>query len=94
MELQASKTKIYIQKALKDSALRDAVDKATQTALQRRAEKVEQNPYWEELRHLGHAAKRQILEHLDQYLQTFEEECRKNGMIVHWARDGDSGDLA
>jgi len=87
MELQASKTKTYIQTALKDSALRDAVDKATQTALQKRAEKVEQNPYWEELRHLGHSAKRQIMEHLDQYLQTFEAECTKNGMIVHWARD-------
>jgi L-lactate dehydrogenase complex protein LldF len=87
MELQASKTKTYIKAALKDNALRDAVDKATQTALQKRAEKVEQNPFWEELRKLGHAAKRQIMEHLDQHLQTFEAECTKNGMIVHWAQD-------
>jgi L-lactate dehydrogenase complex protein LldF len=36
---------------------------------------------------LGHAAKRQIMEHLDQHLQTFEAECTRNGMIVHWARD-------
>lgn len=87
MKLRASETKTYIQAALKDSALRDAVDKATQTALQKRAEKVAHTPCWEELRHLGHAAKRRVMEHLDEYLLAFEEGCRKNGMTVHWARD-------
>jgi L-lactate dehydrogenase complex protein LldF len=87
MKLRASETKNYIQAALKDNALRDAVDKATQTALQKRAEKVAHNPFWDELRHLGHATKRRVMEHLDEYLLTFEAECRKNGMTVHWARD-------
>lgn len=87
MELRASETKRYIKKALKDDAVRDAVDKATQTALAKRAEKVAINPFWEELRKLGHAAKRAVVERLDENLARFETECRNNGMTVHWARD-------
>jgi len=87
MELQASKTKAYIKEALKNDTMRKAVDNATQTALRKRAEKVAQSPAWEDFRKLAHAAKRQIMEHLDEHLQTFESECRQNGIIVHWARD-------
>lgn len=87
MELQASQTKAYIKAALKDERLRQAVDKATQTALTKRADKVAQTPYWEKLRQRAHALKRQVLEHLDDYLLRFEENCHKNGVTVHWARD-------
>jgi len=87
MELSASKTKVYIKEALKDDNLRHAVDKATQTALKKRADKVAQIPYWEELRHKAHAVKRQVIEHLDEYLLTFEKSCRENGVTVHWAAD-------
>jgi len=87
MELVASKTKAYIKEALQDENLRHAVDKATQTALKKRADKVEQIPYWEELRHKAHAVKKEVIEHLDTYLIQFEEQCQKNGIIVHWAAD-------
>jgi L-lactate dehydrogenase complex protein LldF len=87
MELQASKTKQYIEEALKDAGLRRAVDSATRTALQKRAEKVEHTPCWEELRHLAHLAKRKVIEHLDEHLISFESACRQNGIVVHWARD-------
>ena len=87
MELVASKTKEYIKEALKDDNLRHAVDKATQTALKKRADKVEQIPFWEELRHKGHAVKKQVIENLDEYLIQFEQQCRENGAIVHWASD-------
>ncbi len=87
MELSALKTKVYIKEALKDERLRDAVDKATQTAIKKRADKVQQIPYWEELRHKAHAVKRQVMENLDTYLETFEQRCQDNGVVVHWAED-------
>ena len=65
MNLEASRTKSYIKDALKDEPLRAAVDKATQTALKKRAAKVKDIPYWEELRHKAHVVKRDVMEHLD-----------------------------
>lgn len=87
MQLHAHKTKSYIKSALRDKELRRAVDKATATALQKRADKVEHMPYWEELRHKAHAIKREVIDHLDTYLETFEAQATKNGMHVHWAVD-------
>lgn len=87
MELTPLKTKEYIKKALKDDRLRAAVDKATQTALKKRQDKVDQIPYWEDLRYKAHSIKRDVIEHLDKYLTEFEENCEKNGIHVHWAAD-------
>ncbi|MBN1464637.1 iron-sulfur cluster-binding protein [candidate division KSB1 bacterium] len=87
MNLKASETKAYIKAALKDKTLRQAVDKATQTALQKRAVQVEAEPAWEELRHKAHAIKCEVLEHLDAYLELFEKQAIANGMQVHWASD-------
>lgn len=87
MELRASETKKYIKAALKDERLRQAVDKATQTALAKRAEKAAATPDWEALRGRAHAVKRQVMEHLDDYLVQFEKNCQHNGITVHWARD-------
>jgi L-lactate dehydrogenase complex protein LldF len=87
MELRASKIKDYIRSALKDKRLQDAVMRATETALHKRAERVADIPEWESLRQLAHSAKRRVIEHLDEYLVTFESACRSNGITVHWARD-------
>ena len=87
MKLKPSQTKSYIKSALKDDALRGAVDKATQTAIKKRADKVEDIPYWEELRFKAHAIKRDVIEHLDRYLIKFEEQAQANGIQVHWAKD-------
>lgn len=87
MNLKASQTKFYIKQALKNDALRAAVDKATQTAMAKRAAIIETIPYWEELRHRAHAIKRDVIEHLDSYLQQFEQQAQANGLQVHWAMD-------
>ena len=44
-------------------------------------------PEWEELRSLASAIKEHTLTHLDDYLDEFEANARKNGIQVHWARD-------
>ena len=50
MELTPSKTKKYIRKALENEGLKNAVYKATQTAVNSSRKVVAENPYWEELR--------------------------------------------
>ena len=44
---------------------------------------------WEELRSLGSQIKTHMLSNLDDYLVQFEENATKNGIVVHWASDGD-----
>ncbi len=85
MNLSPTKTKTYVKEALLDSRLRASVDKATQTSLAKRNDKKEQIPYWEELRYKAHSIKRDVMEHLDTYLETFEKKCISNGIHVHWA---------
>jgi L-lactate dehydrogenase complex protein LldF len=89
MELTPTKIKKYIHTALQDDHLKAAVDKATQTALDKRQDKVDQIPYWEDLRLKAHAIKREMLENLDRYLEEFEANCIKNGIKIHWAATGD-----
>ncbi len=89
MDLSPIKTKSYLHEALKDTRLREAVDKATQTALIKRQAKVDHIPFWEDMRWSAHAAKKKTLENLDHYLETFEKNCQANGIIVHWARDAE-----
>jgi L-lactate dehydrogenase complex protein LldF len=43
---------------------------------------------WEELRALGSQIKANALSNLDDYLVQFEENATKNGIVVHWAKDG------
>ncbi len=45
-------------------------------------------PEWETLRTLASEIKQQVLSDLDQYLISFEKNAQKNGVHVHWARDG------
>ena len=44
---------------------------------------------WEELRGLGSQIKANVLSNLDDYLVQFEKNATKNGLVVHWAKDGD-----
>jgi L-lactate dehydrogenase complex protein LldF len=44
---------------------------------------------WEELRERASSIKEHALSHLDEYLEQFEAQAVRNGMHVHWARDGD-----
>jgi L-lactate dehydrogenase complex protein LldF len=89
MNLTPLKIKKYIKHYLRDANLKAAVDKATQHAIVNRKDKVDQIPYWEELRYKLHAIKQHTMENLDDYLVKFENNCKKNGIVVHWAADGE-----
>ena len=45
-------------------------------------------PEWEELRELASKIKEHTLTHLDSYLEQFEAAAQRNGVDVHWAKDG------
>ncbi len=45
-------------------------------------------PEWDELRELASAIKEHTLTHLADHLEEFERNATKNGIRVHWARDG------
>lgn len=47
-----------------------------------------QIPEWELLRETASKIKNNVLSNIHQYLQDFEDQAKKNGIIVHWAADG------
>ncbi len=81
-------TKNLIKDALADTNLRKAVKNATGSSTVSRGKIVDGIPYWEDLRSKAHSVKKNVIEHLDKYLEEFEENCIKNGINVHWASDG------
>ena len=46
-------------------------------------------PEWETLRETASLIKRHTLSRLDEYLEQFESNAKRHGIIVHWAADGD-----
>lgn len=44
-------------------------------------------PDWELLRETASGIKAHTLSQLDFYLEQFEQKCKENGIIVHWAKD-------
>ena len=79
--------KKLVKAALADKELQKAVASGTAQALSSREISVKQLPYWEILREKISATKSKVIGNLDEYLQEFENNCKKNGIIVHWATD-------
>ncbi len=77
------------KESLGDTQLRRNLGKATQTIRAKRAVAVEEMPDWEELREAGHALKKRVMRHLDEYLLQLEESVTRAGGTVHWARDAE-----
>jgi L-lactate dehydrogenase complex protein LldF len=73
--------------SLRDAQLRRNLGKATQTIRAKRAVAVGEMPDWEQLREAGHALKKRVMRHLDEYLLRLEESVTGAGGQVHWARD-------
>jgi L-lactate dehydrogenase complex protein LldF len=89
LHISPLQTKTLIGEALIDLPLRKAVDSATDSSIASRQKIVNQIPYWEDLRTKAHAIKRDVIENLGKYLEEFENNCRQNGIHVHWAEDAE-----
>jgi L-lactate dehydrogenase complex protein LldF len=66
----------------------DFHDKRLWDLRQKRDRESESLPEWQELRALASAIKEHTLTHLGDYLEEFERSAQRNGVEVHWARDG------
>ena len=78
---------IAAQPLLLDAQLRKNLRHATGIIQGKRARVVAEMPDWEALREAGRLIRQHTVEHLDVYLEQFEENCIRAGGTVHWARD-------
>ncbi|MDH3450870.1 MAG: LutB/LldF family L-lactate oxidation iron-sulfur protein [Gammaproteobacteria bacterium] len=76
-----------VTKALQDEHLQDALQRGMHGFVGKRAEAVAAVPEFERLRDEAREIKNHTLEHLDYYLESFEESVVRSGGHVHWAVD-------
>ncbi|MBV7315337.1 lactate utilization protein B [Shewanella sp. NIFS-20-20] len=77
------------EKFCQDEARVDWHSKALWVLREKRDRAAASLPEWEQLRTLGSELKLHTLSNLGQYLQEFEQQCIANGIVVHWAKDGE-----
>jgi len=75
--------------ALADAQLQKALSKMRPGFQQNRADAVARLPEFEELRDRGRDIKNHVLQHLDYYLERFEENVTRHGGKVHWCRNAE-----
>jgi iron-sulfur cluster-binding protein len=75
--------------ALGDTQMRKNVRHATEVIQAKRARVVGEMPDWQQLREAGKQIREHAMEHLDFYLEQFEQNCTRAGGVVHWARDAE-----
>lgn len=73
---------------LKDDPHRLFHDERLWDMRQKRDQQMHSLPEWQELRDTASRIKEHTLANLPHYLEQFEENARRNGIHVHWARDG------
>ena len=78
------------REALADLTLRQALKKATHTALLKRHELLGSYDYFQRLRQQARAVRLGVIEALDDYLKAFKENALNNGADVHICRDSHS----
>ena len=80
---------VAARRALGNAQLRRNVRHATDVIRNKRAVVVAEMSDWQDLRESAHQIKDHVLQHLDVYLEQFEDNCTRAGGRVHWARDAD-----
>lgn len=83
MSLHSDKAASFI----KDEARTNWHDGALWHVREKRDASAAHLPEWEMLREKASQIKDNVLSNLDEYLLQFESEAKKNGVIVHWAKD-------
>jgi L-lactate dehydrogenase complex protein LldF len=76
-------------RAVEDKKLQHALVNVTNRFRSARNRASSEVPGWDELRTLAREIKRETIENLDRYLLMLEENVKRAGGHVHWARDGE-----
>lgn len=74
---------------LRNVPLRKNVGHAIDVIQEKRARLIAEKPDWQPLRAAASAIRTHVLDHLDFYLEQFEERCTAAGGVVHWAADAE-----
>jgi len=74
---------------LRDTQLRKNVAYATDVIQYKRAAVVAEKDDWQALRDAGATIRKEALQHLDSYLEQFEQQFTRAGGHVHWAADAE-----
>lgn len=86
MQVYSADFKSRARQALQDDSLREALGNVVTTGFAaKRAEALELVPESEQIRREAKSIKDHTLDHLDHYLQLYEQQVIKNGGQVHWA---------
>ena len=87
MEIRSGEFKKRAVFAIHDASLQQAMGKARDGFVGKRAQQAAALPEFETLREEAKNLKNHILENLDHYLERYEAAVTKAGGQVHWARD-------
>ena len=90
MEFSSEHFKSNVQTAIQDEVLKGAMGKLTGSLGPNRTKAVGKVPEFDAIRDHGIAIKMHTLDHIDQYLEEFEQNVVANGGHVHWCADEDS----
>ncbi|PYV22769.1 MAG: hypothetical protein DMG27_17465 [Acidobacteria bacterium] len=88
-EIQSEQIHELARKAMADAHLQEAYRSSTLRLYTHRLEAIAQVPGFELLRERGRAIKRQVMDHLDFYLEQFSTNVEARGGKVHWATTGE-----
>ncbi len=89
MEIRSPQFKGNVRAALDDQALQRAMGNVRSGFIQKRANAAAKLPEFEDLRDEARDIKNHALEHLDLYLEAYEEKVTASGGHVHWAVDAE-----
>ncbi len=89
MEIRSNEFKGRAVFAIHDASLQQALGKAREGFVGKRAQQAAELPEFEQLREEAKALKNHILDHLDHYLERYEQAVTAAGGQVHWARDAE-----
>ncbi len=89
METQAQEFKSNAVEALANQPLQSAMGKMKKGFTEKRRIAAEGLEEFEQLRDQARDIKNHTLDHLDLYLEAFEEKVKENGGHVHWCADGE-----
>jgi L-lactate dehydrogenase complex protein LldF len=87
MEMRSKEFKSRAVFAIHDASLQQAMGKARDGFVGKRAQQAAELPEFERLREEAKNLKNRILENLDHYLERYEAAVTAAGGHVHWARD-------
>ncbi len=88
-ESTAHDFKANAKAALTDAQLQRALSHVPGGFVQKRADAAARLPEFEDLRDTGREIKNHTLEHLDLYLDAYEQKVIESGGVVHWAASAD-----